>query len=426
MQCARFLLPAILVFLAVSLSSTAQKFLPKSIQFKGAPEYSDQELLNAAGLKKGTVITADEMKDHFQRLMDTGVFENVSYKFDGVDLVYSLKLADPLYTVRLQNLPLTPGKDLDAKLHDRLPLYHGKVPPEGGLLDSVRQALEEMLAAQGIKATIAATQVNDARAPKVAAISFAITAPPVLVGEIHLDPSSAPLDPKASEILAHQTGAPYDVEGSHSQIETYLGNLYHDKGYLEAAIRATPQGAPAIATDAIRIPFLLSVEPGPLYKLSNVQLSPGVLVSQADFDHQSHIHPGDIADGQHVTDNWQYMSRQYHNKGYLKAAVHPVPTFNRDQGTVSFTVTVEPGPVYTMGSLRIDNVSDELRTAVLAAWKMPAGAVFNEGAILGFFATHGVNPALERVFSAVNYKYNLQLNDDTHTADVVLRLEKRP
>ena len=41
-----------------------------------------------------------------------------------------------------------------------------------------------------------------------------------------------------------------------------------------------------------------------------------------------------------------------------------------------------------MGTLNIENVSDELRTMMLAAWKMPPGAVFNEGSILGFFATY--------------------------------------
>jgi hypothetical protein len=78
-----------------------------------------------------------------------------------------------------------------------------------------------------------------------------------------------------------------------------------------------------------------------------------------------------------------------------------------------------------MGALRIDGVGDDLRTAMLAAWKMPAGAVFNEGAILSFFATHDVNPALERVFATVIYKYTLTVNDDAHTVDVVLRLDKK-
>src|SRR5208282_1076175 len=128
------------VLFAASLPADAQKFLPKSIQFKGDPEYSDQELLAAAGLKKGTVLNVAEMKDHSQKLMDTGVFDTLSFKFDGQDLIYTLVLSTTLYPVRLENLPLAPGKELDAKLHDRFPLYHGKVPADGGLLEGVRGA----------------------------------------------------------------------------------------------------------------------------------------------------------------------------------------------------------------------------------------------------------------------------------------------
>jgi hypothetical protein len=57
---------------------------------------------------------------------------------------------------------------------------------------------------------------------------------------------------------------------------------------------------------------------------------------------------------------------------------------------------------------------------------MPSGAVFNEGAIAGFFNTHGVNPALESVFSQVNYSYTVRPNDDSHTVDLTLSLEKKP
>jgi hypothetical protein len=78
-----------------------------------------------------------------------------------------------------------------------------------------------------------------------------------------------------------------------------------------------------------------------------------------------------------------------------------------------------------MGKLTIENVSDDLRAAILKAWKMPEGAVFNEGAIMGFFATSGVNPQLERIFAVVKIKYTLSPNDETHTVDTVIRLEKR-
>ena len=416
---------AALAFIFATHPAGAQKFLPKTIQFKGAPEYSDQELLAAAGLKKGATLTVDEMKSHFQQLMDTGVFENVLYKFDGIDLVYSLKPAANMFPIRFENLPLAPGKDLDAKLHDRFPLYHGKVPSEGGLLESVRGAVEEMLAAQGVKATIMATPFTDQKLREVTAISFFITAPPVEVGEIHLDTAAAP-DPKAQEILAKQTGSAYDRDGSPNQIATNLGNYYRDKGYLEVDVQASAQLPAAVSAEAIHVPFNVSLSAGPLYKLQSIQLAPGVLVTQAEFDRQSQIHPGDVADRMRVLENWEFLARQYHNRGYMKAGVHPTPSLDRAQGTASFTVTVEPGPLYTMGTLRIDNVSDDIRTMMLASWKMPAGVVFNESAVRGFYAIGDRNPTLNRLFAAVNCKYTLTLNDDIRTVDVVLRLEKRP
>src|SRR5208337_4073661 len=162
------------------------------------------------------------MKDHSQKLMDTGVFDTLSFKFDGQDLIYTLVLSTTLYPVRLENLPLAPGKELDAKLHDRFPLYHGKVPADGGLLEGVRGALEEMLASQSIKATITAIPYTDRKLKNVTAMSFSITAPQVELGEMHMDSTSAPLDPQAQNILVKQSGSPYDAEGSPNQIETNL------------------------------------------------------------------------------------------------------------------------------------------------------------------------------------------------------------
>jgi outer membrane protein assembly factor BamA len=149
-----FLLLAAGILLCASKPAAAQKFRPKTIQFKGDPEYSDQELLAAAWLKKGAVLNFGEMKGHSQKLMDTGVFDTLSFKFDGVDLVYTLDPSTNLYPIRLDNLPLASGKELDAALHGRFPLYHGKVPSNGGIMEGVRGALEEMLAAKGIQATV--------------------------------------------------------------------------------------------------------------------------------------------------------------------------------------------------------------------------------------------------------------------------------
>ena len=420
----KLILAVLAALLCASVSAHAQDFIPKSIQFNGDPEYSNDELLAFSGLKKGDTLTYAQMNEVSKRLMDTGMFASLAFKFDGQDLVFQLTPASQVVPIHLTNLPLIAGPNLDTKLHQQFPLYHGKLPSEGGLSESVRTTLEQMLAAQGIKAAVLASPLADPKSGSITAVSFSITSPPVLVGEFQAE-DSAPLDSNVLPILARLSGSSYDADGSPELIATNIRLYYQDQGYLEAVVHAKASAIPIVSPDAIRIPFSVSVTPGIRYKVKEIHLDPGLVVTQADFDRQSHIHPGDPADGTHIRANWLYLERQYHNHGFIKAKVNAIPTFDRDNGTVSYVATVIPGPAYNMGTLNIENVSDELRAMMLAAWKMPQGAVFNEGSILGFFATTAVNPKLERVFATVDVKYVMRPNDDARTVDLTLRLERK-
>jgi outer membrane protein assembly factor BamA len=301
-----FLLLAALAVAVAACPAPAQKFLPKSIQFQGDPEYSTDELLAATGLKKGVVLGYSEMQDYSKRLLSSGLFASVAFKFDGQDLIFLLTPSTDLCRVQLDNLPLTPGADLDAKLHEQIPLYHGKVPADGGLTDAVSGALQQMLAAKGLKATVAATAAQTGGE----SVHFLIESPAVVVGPIRIASTSAALDGGAQDILRKMTGSPYDSTASASQLTTYLGNYYHDKGYLEAEAQAAPDGEPTETDSAIQVPFEISVTPGIQYRLGGVEFAPDIPATQADFYRQSPIHPGDIADGQHLTEDWQYISRQ--------------------------------------------------------------------------------------------------------------------
>lgn len=408
---------------AAVLAASAQTFTPQTILFNGDPEYTDQELLAASGIKKGEPLDNDSLRAHGQQLIDSGMFAKVSYKFNDQMLVFELSPSTELMAVHMDNIPLPSDTDLNEKLRAALPLFHGKVPADGGLKDEVSKVLEQLLAAEGLTASIQAT-VNMTQASGRVVI-YSIMSPAVVIGEIRLTEKSTKLEPGAEDVVKHLLGSPYPASGSPSQISTYLGNYYRDKGYLEVAVDVTPHGKATAAADSIQVPFEITVAPGIRYKLSSVKLAPDMAITQADFDHQSNIHPGDIADGQHIIENWEYIARKYRDRGFMTARIRPEPTFDREKGTVSYVVTAEPGPVYTMGKLSIENVSDDLRAAMLSAWKMPAGSTFNEGCVRAYFATHDVNPVLERVFAAVNLSYNLTLQESDRTVDVVLRLEKK-
>jgi outer membrane protein assembly factor BamA len=418
-----------IALLAVNLPVTAQKFQPKSIQFEGDPEYSDQELLDAAGLKKGTVLTSAEMNEHSKRLMDSGAFDTLTFKFDGQDLIYSLVPSTTLYPLRLENLPLMPGKDLDSKLHDLFPLYHGKVPAEGTLLDNVRSALEEMLSAQGIKATVTATPTGALSAHKVSSMSFAISSQAVQVGEIHLQGVSSALQAKVNSVVDQTVKSTYDTENTAINIEHAFAAVYADEGYAAVKVKASQSGNPVVGAEAIQVPFNVSVQEGHLYKLGSVRLPSDAPLTQAEIDRSLGLasHSNAIAKGLSLRSTWLLIASRYKSKGYLDVVVTPHPEFDESAGSVSYTVEVNPGSVYHLAFVKFDNVSDDLRKLLMRSWQMLPGDPFDEGYVANFInKMQTEDPLLLRVLAHVKVTYNVLADPQTHEVNCIIKLERLP
>jgi outer membrane protein assembly factor BamA len=432
MKRAFFLFLSVLV-LASSQPAAAQKFQPKTIQFKGAPEYSDEELMAAAGLKKGAVLAFDDMKEHSQKLMDTGLFEELAFRFDGVDLVYTLVLHTELFPVRLENLPLTPGKELDAALHERIPLYHGKVPAEKGLAEEVRKAFEEMLAAKGIKAAVKASPYTDPKMEQVTAINYAITEMPVLVGKIYLEGVSPEMQEKLKSVADRATKFKYETGNTAGYIERTFTSFYIDEGCAKVKVHAEQTGNPVAGNKTIDVPFHVTIEEGRHYKLGSIYLPSGELLTPEIINKAagavSYKSPGlsetlSVKNGVALRSALLYVTGEYKSKGNLDCVVTPHPQYDDASGIVNYKLDVQPGPVYTMGKLTILNSAEDLRAAMLAAWKLPEGAVFSESAIRTYYSTQGNTP-LGRTFASANCKYKLTKNIETHVVDVTLLLEKQ-
>ena len=418
------------ILLWATLPAAAQKYQPKTIQFKGAPEYSQPELLAASGLEEGASVSYSEMKAASQKLLGSHLFEEARFSYNGADLVFTLVPAKALYSVRLDNLPLVPGKDLDSALHDRLPLYHGKVPAEGGLLDGVRGALEEMLAAKGIKATVAATPFTDLTLVKVTAMIFSVTAPPVRVGEIHLEGVSPDLEAKVKAVADRTMKTGYDTENCAANIEHAFASFYSDEGYAAAKVHVAQSGNPVMGSEAIEIPFNVTVEQGRLYKLGAIHLPSGEPLNLAEVNKSAGVVASkvevkvSISGGLTLRRAVSFVTGEYKSKGYMDCVVTPHPKFDDASGTVDYNLEIETGPVYTMGKLTIENGADDLRAAMRAAWKMPRGAAFNESEISDYYLRQGNTP-LGRTFASTICRFKLSTNHETHTVDVTLRLEKK-
>ena len=412
------------ILFAGSIPLAAQKFQPKTIQFEGDPEYSDLELLAVSGLKPGVVVSSPELNDRSKLMMDTGMFDSLTYKFDGADLIFSLIPASLLYPIRLENLPLTPGPGLDAKLHDRFPLYHGKVPAEGGLLESVRAALEDMLAAQGIKATVTALPFGEAGTRKVSAMNFSIATPQVRVGALQLQGVSPSMMPGVKNLADHTVGAPFDTANSTTNIEVAFATFYADDGYAAVKVHAVQSGEPVIDPGAVDVPFTVTVEEGRLYKLGAIRLPPGSLASQAEIDKATGARA--MVKGVITRAIWDSIAARYKSKGYIDITMTPHPQFDEAAGIVNYTVDFNPGPVYHLALVKFDNVSDDLRKLLMRNWTMFPGDPFDETYVSNFILNAQTSdPVLRRTLSGVKVSYDVHADPVSHDVNLLIRLERK-
>jgi outer membrane protein assembly factor BamA len=417
----------ILLAFAFVLSSRAQEQLlkPQTIRFDGTQEYKPEELLAVAGVKKGNVYTASFLAQGASKLMSSGMFEKVSYKFDGADLIYLVSDNPDLYPVVIDNLPLDPAADPDAELRKAIPLYHGKVPSEGTVLDSVRQTLGAMLSQAGINAAVTAVPAGADPHHKATAMKFRIDSPPVKIGEIRLSGVSDAVSGEIVRIARHVT-LDYDLQHSAQQIEDSFTAAYRDRGYAGVKVHATRSANATASADAILVPFDVKIDEGRAYKLGSVQIAPGLPVKLDDVSKALMARERFTPETRYAAALRGAVVLFLKSKGYLDCSVTLTPSIDEGSGTANYTINAVPGPVYHLGLLKFENVSDDMRAALMRNWQLMPGDPFNESYVSGFIiVAQKSDPALQRSLMGVKASYDVRSDPETHDVNVVIRLERQ-
>lgn len=381
------LLAALLLCSLPSLAQKkpAQRKAPsQAIRFQGAPQYTQDELLAAAGLKPGVRLTATEIKTHAKQLNDTGMFSMVKFGVDGKGLLFTLTPASQLYPIHLDNLPLQHGADLETRLHERVPLYHGMVPASGSILDGISHVLEEMLATEGIKATVKSALTSGLGPKKITAMNFAIASPPVRIGSIQLSGVSPAMQPKVNTLVASQTGNEFDTENSAAGLEHAFEDLYQDQGYAAVKVDVAEINPPAVSEQAIEIPFSVTINEGGIYKLGAIEYPSDALVPRAEVEKA--VKKTGAGAGRPLDLFLLAVRDAYHARGYLDCSVASRASFSGATHIVNYIIEITPGPPYRMGSVQFDGAPDAMAAKLRNAWKLAPGSTFDESYASGFAA----------------------------------------
>jgi outer membrane protein assembly factor BamA len=414
----------VFLLLLCSVPLLAQKKAPpKAIRFQGAPQYAQQELLAAAGFKPEARVNLREVKAHAKQLNDTGLFEAIKFTSDSKGLLFTLTPSSQLFPMHLENVPLTPGKELDARLHERFPLYHGLLPASGSMLEGTRQTLEEMLAAKGVKATVKAAITSGMGPQKLTAMNFTVVLPEVHIGLIQLAGVSSAMQAKADLLASGQTGNGYDTENTAIGLQHAFEDLYQDQGYAAVQVDVAQVDPFIVSDQSVDIPYTVTIKEGGIYKLGAIDFPASALVARADVEKIAAKYPA--ASGRPLDLFLQAVRDAYHAKGYLDCSVVSHPSFSEVTHIVNYSIEIAPGAQYRLASVKFDGAPDAMAAKLKLAWKMAPGVVFDESYVSNFAAlAQKKDKPMTKWMQTVITTYDVKADAATHEVNCIFHFAK--
>jgi len=201
--------------------------------------------------------------------------------------------------------------------------------------------------------------------------------------------------------------------------------IYLQQGFLRVKlgppeIRLTGPPPPKLPS---QIPVYVPIAPGAVYRLNEIHWKGNTLVSEFTLNGLLGVKHGEVADGMQIEAAWDRAREEYGHRGYLEARVDPLPAFDDQARTVSYSVSIQEGPQFHFGKMVLTGISPAAERRLLDAWPFAAGEIFDKvkfEELLAKLQTHQ-----EQVFGVLPVHYEnvghwLQTDAGKNTVDVLL------
>jgi outer membrane protein assembly factor BamA len=397
---------------------------------EGNHAYTAEQVLGVAGLKVGQVAGRPEFEEARDRLVATGAFETVGYKFEsgedkqGYVATFQITEVEPSFPVRFEELGV-PDRDLIAVLHGKDPLFSLlHVPATKVVMDRYAGWIQEYLATKNITEKVAAKVVPTSgdqfamvfrparNAPAVAAVTFSGN-------------QVVPQGVLREAIAGVAVGAPYSEAGFREILSAAVRRVYEQRGRVRVSfseIRTEPTKEP----EGVHV--FVKIDEGESYNLGKVDVAPPTPVDPAVLLKAGDFKTGDVANMDKVAEGLEKIRLAVRHAGYLDVKVASDRKINDAKKAVDVLVHVDAGTQYMMGKLTLVGLDLDGEAEINRIWTMKEGKAFNPD-YPDYFLGRIKEQALFEGLGTT--KSDLKVDEKRHVADVTLTFKgedptKRP
>lgn len=395
-----------------------------SVKSLGSTRFSSAQIADASGLKRGQPLTGEVLQAAADRLAHLGVFSDVRYRFatvaGAVEVVFQVADA-PSIAPLFDNFPWFTDDEINQALKSAVPLYDGRVPENGTLLDEISQSLLKLLATRQVSGSVTHQAMRLAASGENVQ-QFRVEGPELPIASVEFSDPLAREDHAIQQSLSELRGKPFSRAVINRFIFEQVRPVYLARGNMRVQFDM-PQAR--FAGDPLKplpgsVKAIVAIQPGPVYKWAGATWSGNKALSAAELDALVGLNSGDRADGMKIEAAWESITDAYSKKGYLDAALDKTAVLDDAAAHASYRVVITEGPQYHMGALVLSGLSVEGERRILAAWKIADGAVFDASYVDTF-----VNAGARAAFGDLPWSYEkvhdfLQKDPKTARVDVLM------
>jgi outer membrane protein insertion porin family len=400
----------------------------ESLKVEGSHNYTPAQILAVAGLKIGQLAGKPEFEGARDRLVATGMFETVGYKFapggDKNGYAASLQVveAQPAYPIRFDDLGAS-EKELTEYLRGKDPLFAPRLAATKAVLERYRQWIQEYVTAHNgkDKVIVKVTPAGVPSGPGEFVILFRPARSDPAVAEVAFEGNQViPTSALQNTIAEVAIGLPYKEETFRQYLDSSIRPLYDARGRIRVAFtKVTVEKAKDVQGLAVKV----TLEEGGSYELGDVRIEgaphfeAGRLLKTAKFKN------GDLADFDEVGKGVDRIKKVLARQGYMRNDVQIVRKIDDAKKTVNLALHIDEGPQFLFGTLHIEGLDLNGEAAIRKMWTHQEATPYNPE-YPDYFLRHVHEEGLFDNLGET--RAETKIDDKTHVVDVTLYFKYAP
>jgi outer membrane protein insertion porin family len=326
--------------------TTPADFTVGDIKIEGLQRVSEGTVYNYLPVNIGDHLTPTRVREAIRALYATGFFRDVQMRRDGNTLVVVV-----LERPSIESFEITGNKDI--KTEDLQKSLRGVGLATGktfdrSVLEDVTQYLTDQYYARGKYGVKIDSKVEEEAGNRVKIKIDIKEGSRAKIRQINIVGNTrfpekdilGTLELKTPNWLSwYKQDDRYSRESLQGDLEK-IRNYYMDRGYANFQLESTQV---AIAPEKEDIFITVNINPGTVYKVSEIKLAGTFVVPKYQLQNLLLLQPGDTFNRKLITSSQELMQNRMGRDGYAFAKVEPVPTADNVNHTVSLTFFVDPG-----------------------------------------------------------------------------------